>query len=98
MAHILTGLCLTALLVATCCAKDAAFIQPMPLEDVQLKPGSVFDKAVSLNKEYLLAVDFDRMLKTFRLNAELDAPGAFFSGSWEVGRGPSCNIVLATSA
>ncbi len=94
----LSGLCLTVLLFAKSYAKDAAFIQPVPLENVVLKPGSAFHKAVSLNKEYLLAVDFDRMLKTFRLNAGLDAPGAFFSGSWEVRRAPSCNIVLVTSA
>ena len=41
-------------------------IQPMPLQDVQLKHNSQFDKAVSLNTEYILGIDSDRMLKTFR--------------------------------
>ena len=42
------------------------FIQPVPLEDVMLQAGSQFDKAMSLNKKYLLGIDSDRMLKTFR--------------------------------
>lgn len=42
------------------------FIQPVPLEDVELEKDSHFDKAVSLNREYLLGVDSDRLLKTFR--------------------------------
>ena len=41
-------------------------IQPVPLQDVQLKHNSQFDKAVSLNTEYILGIDSDRLLKTFR--------------------------------
>lgn len=42
------------------------FIEPVPLQDVRLKPDSRFDKAVSLNREYLLGINSDRLLKTFR--------------------------------
>lgn len=43
-----------------------AGIRPVPLQNVQLQPGSQFDKAVSLNREYLLGLDSNRLLKTFR--------------------------------
>lgn len=45
---------------------DKKFIQPVPLQDVTLEANSRFDKAVSLNKEYLFGIDSDRLLKTFR--------------------------------
>lgn len=49
-------------------------IQPVPLQDVQLQYNSQFDKAVSLNKEYLLELDTDRLLKTFRYSTAVWQP------------------------
>ena len=46
--------------------KGSGFIEPVPLQDVTLEPNSQFDKAVSLNREYLMGIDNDRLLKTFR--------------------------------
>ena len=36
-----------------------------------------------------MGLDFDRMLHTFRLTANLPAPGEPFSGSWE---DPGCEV------
>ena len=63
---------MAAAFLALCLGSDALsfsnkdLIQPVPLQDVQLKHNSQFDKAVSLNTEYILGIDSDRLLKTFR--------------------------------
>ena len=59
---VIIGLC--ALQFTT--GSEELYLEAIPLEDVRLKLDSRFDKAVSLNKEYLLGIDSDRLLKTFR--------------------------------
>lgn len=67
MLHLL----LTATLVLEACTAQAikhtsGTIEPVPLQDVTLKYDSRYDKAVSLNREYILGLDTDRLLKNFR--------------------------------
>jgi hypothetical protein len=64
-------------------------INPFPLHEIRLEPGSAFDKALSLNTEYMLKLDGDQLLHTFRLNAGLPSPSAPFTGSWE---DPTCEV------
>ncbi len=66
-----------------------ALIRPVPLEDVELTPGSPFWKSLTLNTEYMLALDPDRLLWTFRKNAGLPTPGDPFVQSWE---DPNCEV------
>ena len=68
-------------LVQQCQAHE--LLQPFPLSAVRLAPNSEFDKAQSLNAEYMLSLSEDDLLRTFRENAKLPAPGKPFSGSWE---------------
>ena len=56
-------------------------IQPFPLSAVKLAPGSTFDKATSLNVEYMLSLMTDDLLRTFRQNAGFATPGQAFSGA-----------------
>ena len=56
---------------------------PFPLSEITLHLGSQFDKAFSLNKQYMQSIDPDRMLHTFRINAGLNSTAEPFSGSWE---------------
>ena len=65
------------------------FIKPFPLSDVTLHQGSQFDKAFSLNMEYMASIDPDQLLHTFRLNAGLHSTAQPFTGSWE---DPSCEV------
>jgi hypothetical protein len=65
------------------------FLQPFALDEVALTPGSLYHKAMSLNTEYMLMLDVDDLLLTFRLNAKMPAPGAPFIGSWE---DPGCEV------
>ena len=44
---------------------------------------------MALNQEYLLSLDVDSLLLTFRKNADLLAPGNPFVGSWE---DPACEV------
>lgn len=64
-------------------------IQSFPLDQVNLEPNSLFDKAMSLNTEYLLQLDADQLLHTFRLNAGLPSSAQPFTSSWE---DPSCEV------
>ena len=66
-----------------------ALISPVPLEDVELTPGSPFWKSLTLNTEYMLALEPDRLLWTFRKNAGLPTPGQAFLQSWE---DPNCEV------
>ena len=65
------------------------YINPFPLSEIDLHLGSQFDKAFSLNKQYMQSIDPDRMLHTFRLNAGLNSTAEAFSGSWE---DPTCEV------
>src|SRR6516165_11611107 len=54
---------------------------PFDLEDVRLLPGP-FRHAMELDQKYLLALDPDRLLHTFRVNAGLPS-SARPLGGWE---------------
>lgn len=64
-------------------------IQPFPLDNITLEPGSLFDKAMVLNTEYMVQLDADQLLHTFRLNAGMPSSAQPFTGSWE---DPSCEV------
>ena len=56
-------------------------LEPFDLADVRLLPGPLLD-AQERNTEYLLSLDPDRLLYTYRVNAGLPAPGEPLGG-WE---------------
>src|SRR6266404_1319681 len=58
-----------------------------PLQDVQLLPGP-FKHAMELDQQYLLALDVDRLLHNFRVNAGLPS-AAQPLGGWEA---PDCEL------
>lgn len=64
-------------------------ISPFALDEISLDPSSTFGKALALNKEYMLSLDPDQLLHTFRLNAKLPTTAQPFTGSWE---DPSCEV------
>ena len=64
-------------------------ILPFPLHDVRLESTSLGARAMALNKDYMLSLDVDSLLLTFRRNAGLPAPGDPFAGSWE---DPACEV------
>jgi DUF1680 family protein len=55
--------------------------QPFDLRDVRLRPGPVLD-ALTINRRYLLALDPDRLLHTFRITAGLPTTAEPLGG-WE---------------
>jgi len=59
------------LITTSCMAQNVeeSFIEAVPLQDVKLEHNSQYDKAVSLNKEYILGIETNRLLKTFRCHA-----------------------------
>lgn len=58
------------------------FLREVSLHDVRLDPESAYGKAQQTNLDYLLVLDVDRMLWSFRKTAGLDAPGTPYGG-WE---------------
>ena len=62
-------------------APDRVLIAPFPLSRVRLLPGPFLD-AADVNRRFLLALDSDRLLHTFRLNAGLPSSAAPLGG-WE---------------
>ena len=64
-------------------------IQPFPLQDVRLDTSSFEARATGLNRKYMMSLDLDSLLLTFRQNAGLPSPGETFSGSWE---DPACEV------
>jgi len=64
-------------------------ILPFPTHDVRLESTSLGARAMALNKDYMLSLDVDSLLLTFRRNAGLPAPGDPFAGSWE---DPACEV------
>lgn len=64
-------------------------IFPFDPHDVRLEPTSLGARAMALNKDYMLSLDVDSLLLTFRRNAGLPAPGDAFAGSWE---DPACEV------
>ncbi|XP_045826710.1 uncharacterized protein LOC123918663 [Trifolium pratense] len=58
------------------------FLKEVPLEDVRLLEGSIHAVAQQTNLEYLLMLDVDRLLWSFRKMAGLPTPGTPYGG-WE---------------
>ena len=51
--------------VALSATRDVS-IEPVPLHNVALRYDSRYDRAVSLNRDYILELEDDRMLHSFR--------------------------------
>ncbi|CAM0910021.1 unnamed protein product [Alopecurus aequalis] len=61
----------------------SSFLEEVSLHDVRLDPGDeVYGRAQQTNLEYLLLLDVDRLVWSFRRQAGLPAPGAPYGG-WE---------------
>ncbi|KAF8769618.1 hypothetical protein HU200_006212 [Digitaria exilis] len=58
------------------------FLAEASLHDVRLEPGSLYWRAQQTNLEYLLLLDVDRLVWSFRKQAGLTAPGTPYGG-WE---------------
>lgn len=58
-------------------------VQPFHITDYRLIPGTEIYKKTILNAGYLLAMDVDSLLYTFRINAGLDTKGAQPLTGWE---------------
>lgn len=61
---------------------DAGFLMEVPLEDVRLDPDSFHGRAQQTNLEYLLLLEADSLLWSFRKTAGLPTPGKPYGG-WE---------------
>lgn len=73
--------CAAALAGFAHAASSSARATPFPLASVRLKP-SIFRDAVDANRAYLMSLEPDRLLHTFRKNASLQPKGARYGG-WE---------------
>jgi hypothetical protein len=62
-------------------------VRPFSLQDVRLLPGP-FKHAMDLDHEYLLSLDVERLLHTFRINAGLPSQAQPLGG-WEA---PECEL------
>lgn len=60
-----------------------AFLSEASLHDVRLEPGSLYWRAQQTNLEYLLLLDVDRLVWSFRKQAGLTAPPGTPYGGWE---------------
>ncbi|WCJ36934.1 hypothetical protein M5689_018102 [Euphorbia peplus] len=58
------------------------FLKEVPLGKVRLHPGSVHWKAQQTNLDYLMVLDVDRLVWSFRKTAGLPTPGVAYGG-WE---------------
>lgn len=67
---------------ATAGRAAGAFLSEASLHDVRLEPGSLYWRAQQTNLEYLLLLDVDRLVWSFRKQAGLTAPGTPYGG-WE---------------
>lgn len=61
---------------------DEGFLKEVPLEDVRLDPDSFHGRAQQTNLEYLLLLEADSLLWSFRKTAGLPTPGKPYGG-WE---------------
>ncbi|RWR73791.1 hypothetical protein CKAN_00209400 [Cinnamomum micranthum f. kanehirae] len=64
------------------------FLKEVPLHDVRLEPDSMHGRAQQTNLEYLLMLDVDSLVWSFRKTADLEAPGSPYGG-WEK---PTCEL------
>ena len=58
-------------------------VEPFPMSQVRLLPGSVFHDAQEWNRGYMARLAADRLLYTFRVNAGLPTGSAKPLGGWE---------------
>ena len=58
-------------------------VEPFPLSQVRLLPGSVFHDSQEWNRGYMSRLDADRLLYTFRVNAGLPTGSVRPLGGWE---------------
>ncbi|XP_017227080.1 uncharacterized protein LOC108202951 isoform X2 [Daucus carota subsp. sativus] len=58
------------------------FLKEVPLDNVRLDPSSIHGQAQQTNLEYLLLLDVDSLVWSFRKNAGLPTPGDAYGG-WE---------------
>ncbi len=64
--------------------KDVALkVEPFPMSQVRLSPGSIFYEAQEWNRGYMSRLAADRLLYTFRQNAGLPVGSAQPLGGWE---------------
>lgn len=79
----------------TACAAEESLatlkqlIDPFTLSAVRLHPRSPFARAAELNTQYMVSLEPDSLLFTFRQNAGLPTPGQPYVGSWE---DPGCEV------
>ncbi|KAL8125129.1 uncharacterized protein LOC141720111 isoform X1 [Apium graveolens] len=64
------------------------FLKQVELKDVRLEPNSIHGHAQQTNLEYLLLLDVDRLVWSFRNTAGLSTPGVAYGG-WEA---PDCEL------
>ncbi|XVE86304.1 hypothetical protein DITRI_Ditri18aG0024800 [Diplodiscus trichospermus] len=64
------------------------FLKEMPLHAVRLDPNGLHGRAQQTNLEYLLMLDVDRLVWSFRKTADLPTPGQPYAG-WE---DPGCEL------
>lgn len=64
------------------------FLKEVELKDVRLEPNSIHGHAQQTNLEYLLLLDVDRLVWSFRKTAGLSTPGVAYGG-WEA---PDCEL------
>ncbi|KAL8091931.1 hypothetical protein AgCh_034269 [Apium graveolens] len=64
------------------------FLKQVELKDVRLEPKSIHGHAQQTNLEYLLLLDVDRLVWSFRKTAGLSTPGVAY-GVWEA---PDCEL------
>lgn len=58
------------------------FLREVSLHDVRLDPNSIHGLAQQTNLEYLLMLDVDRLVWSFRKTADIETPGEPYGG-WE---------------
>lgn len=75
------------MLPASASAQGPCALKPFPLQEVRLLEGPCL-AAQEANRRYLHALEAERLLRDFRLNAGLDAPGEPLGG-WER---PDCEV------
>src|SRR5438105_2921578 len=78
---LLASIVLTASISPSVPDKVTPAVQPFALQDVRLLDGP-FKRAMELDAQYLLAIDVDRLLHNFRVNAGLPSSAAPLGG-WE---------------
>ncbi|KAK9078552.1 hypothetical protein SSX86_002609 [Deinandra increscens subsp. villosa] len=61
---------------------DGGFLNELPLSDVRLDPDSVHGQAQQTNLEYLLMLDVDRLVYSFRITSGLPTIGMAYGGHY----------------